>query len=100
MVQVLVCRECAKEAEKTNHVDLYGTYTSLLYGCKHAIRDIKRQVAEEVRHSKGRGPRTWKSKALTVTKLAKLEFKDGKVILNGRRYPASKLKPPEDFLGW
>ncbi len=101
MVQVFICKKCAKEAEKTKHVDLYGTPTSLLYGCKHAIQDVKAQIAEDIQGRRvGRRSKSERIKALEVTKYSKIDFKNGKLVIKGKRVAAPALKPPKDFEGW
>ncbi|HEX4922173.1 MAG TPA: hypothetical protein VFV92_15720, partial [Candidatus Bathyarchaeia archaeon] len=57
MVKILVCDSCRKEAEKTNHLDLYSTYRSIIFGCQHSIAQLKRDVDEEVESARETGER-------------------------------------------
>ncbi len=94
-VKILVCPTCKDEAEKTNHLDLYSTYRSIIFGCQHSIEDLKREVDEQVAFAVGGKSRRPKVSP-KIVKHSKIEFKDGKFHLKGDRLPLEK-KIPEDL---
>ncbi len=81
----MVCDACREEAEKTNRLDLYSTYRSIIFGCKHSIEDLKRDVEEQVRLTGNReGDVEARAEyAPKVVKHSKVEYKKGRFVLKG-----------------
>jgi hypothetical protein len=55
LIKVLVCDSCQRDAEKTNHLDLYSAYRSIIFGCKHSIEQLKKDVNEQVKLAREMG---------------------------------------------
>lgn len=96
----MVCAACKEEAERTNHLDLYSTYRSIIFGCEHSIEDLKRDVDEQVRLAQEmRGKQAGLGISPRVVKHSKIEFKEGRFLVTGDKLLPKKrsLKTPSDL---
>ncbi len=91
MVKILVCNLCRRELEKTNHLDLYSTYRSIIFGCQHSIEQLKRDVDEQVKLAREMGDiRAGVRVTSNVIKHSKVEFKQGRFQVKSDKTSAGR----------
>ena len=81
MVKILVCDTCKREAERTNHLDLYSTYRSIIFGCQHSIEQLKRDVDEQVELARETESNAINAGRSRIVKHSKVEYKQGRFLI-------------------
>ena len=81
--------------ERTNHLDLYSTYRSIIFGCQHSIEDLKRDVEEQLELDQKGGRSKLPRVMPKIVKHSKIEYKDGRFQIKGDRVRLEKNIPEE-----